>query len=106
LGGSSAATKSKDIAWPKLSFEELARLREMSFQVEALETELIATKSIRLMVEAEPDPIVRDAIAMQAYEKEPSCRTASRIKHYAIAVPNRNGYSARSRVGIHVDGIW
>jgi hypothetical protein len=41
----------------------------MPFWGEALGTEQIACKRIRQMVETEPDPIMRDAIAMHAYEE-------------------------------------
>lgn len=61
----------KDIVWPELSPDELARLREMPFWGEALETEQIATKRIRQMVETEPDP---------------SCAMRSRCRHTWRAV--------------------
>ena len=86
----------KDIVWPELSPDELARLRGMPFRGEALETELIASQRIRLMVEAQADQIVRDAIAMQAYEDSRHAELfASLIKHYAIAVPDLDGYTPR-----------
>ena len=86
----------KDIVWPELSPDELARLRGMPFRGEALETELIASQRIRLMVEAQADQIVRDAIAMQVYEESRHAELfASLIKHYAIAVPDLDGYTPR-----------
>ena len=46
------------------------------------------------MVEAEADQIVRDAIAMQAYEESRHAELfASLMKHYAIAVPDPVGYT-------------
>jgi len=68
----------------------------MPFWREALETELIATKRIRLMVEAESDRIVRDAIAMQAYEENRHAELfASLMRHYAIVLPDPDSYQPR-----------
>jgi hypothetical protein len=81
----------KDIVWPELSPDELARLRGMPFWREALETEQIATKRIRQMVEAEP---IRSC-AMQAYEESRHAELfASLMEHSAIAVPDLDGYPA------------
>jgi hypothetical protein len=86
----------KDLTWPELTRDELARVRGMPFWREALETELIATKRIRLMVEAEADPIVRDAIAMQAYEENRHAELfASLMRHYAIVLPDPDSYRPR-----------
>jgi hypothetical protein len=48
------------------------------------------------MVETEPDPIMRDAIAMQAYEESRHAELfASLMEHSAIAVPDLDGYTPR-----------
>jgi hypothetical protein len=69
LSGPFRSYEVKDIVWPELALDELARLHGMPFWGEALGTERIACKRIRQMVETEPDPIMRDAIAMHAYEE-------------------------------------
>lgn len=63
----------KHLTWPELTPDELARVRGMPFWREALETELTATKRIRLMVEAESDRARCDRNA--GIRGEPSCRT-------------------------------
>jgi hypothetical protein len=86
----------RDIVWPPLTAEELARLRGMPFWGEALETELIATKRIKLMVEFERDPVVREAIAMQAYEEARHASLfTSLMNNYGIPVPDADGYTPR-----------
>jgi hypothetical protein len=59
------------------------------------------------MVEAEPDPVVRDAIAMQAYEESGHAELfASLMKHYANrGAPTRMATPPRDpRRGIRADG--
>jgi hypothetical protein len=54
------------------------------------------TKRIRLIIEAESDPIVRDAIAMQAYEENRHAELfASLMRHYAIVLPDPDSYKPR-----------
>ncbi len=89
--------EAREIEWPELAADELARLRGMPFWGEALETERIATKRIRLMVEAERDPVVREAVAMQAYEENRHASLfTSLMEHYGIPVPEPDSYTARS----------
>jgi hypothetical protein len=89
--------EARDIVWPDLSADELERLRGMPFWKEALETEVIATRRIKSMVEAERDPVVREAIAMQAYEEgRHAALFTSLMNHYGIEVPpDLDGYTER-----------
>ncbi len=85
-----------DIRWPELEPDDLARLRAMPFWGEALETEWTASSRIRLMVEAEGDSMVRDAIAMQGYEEARHAELmTSMMQHYGIALPDPEGYKPR-----------
>lgn len=86
----------RDIAWPELTPDELARLRGMPFWNEALQTERIATRRIELMVEAERDPVVRDSVAMQAFEEgRHASLFTSLMEHYGIPVPDPDNYASR-----------
>jgi hypothetical protein len=52
----------KDIVFPELSPDELARMRGMPFfGARRSKPNRLPSKRIRQMVEAEPDPIMRDA---------------------------------------------
>jgi hypothetical protein len=86
----------RDIRWPELDPDDLARLRAMPFWTEALNTERTAAKRIRLMVEAEQDPLVREAIAVQAHEEERHAGIfESLMREYGIEVPEPEPYMAR-----------
>jgi rubrerythrin len=59
----------REIRWPKLDDQTLARLRAMPFWDEAVKTERVAGARVRLMAEVERDPMLREVIAMQAFEE-------------------------------------
>lgn len=85
-----------DIRWPELAGDDLTRLRTMPFWIEALNTERTAAKRIRLMVEAERDPLVREAVAVQAHEEERHAMTfQSLMEHYGIPVPDPDPFVSR-----------
>lgn len=85
-----------EIEWPELTSDELARLRGMPFWNEALQTERIATRRIKLMVEAERDPVVRDSVAMQAFEEgRHASLFTGLMEHYGIPVPDPDSYTPR-----------
>jgi hypothetical protein len=77
------------IAWPDLDTPSVERLRALPFWGEAIGSERTAAARVRAMADVEPDPIMREAIAMQAYEEE---RHAVLLKnlldHYGIAYPD------------------
>ncbi len=84
----------RDVRWPQLEAEDLSRVRAMPFWDEALNTERIATRRIRLMVDAERDAVVREAIAMQAHEEaRHAALFESLMRHYGIEVPEPAPYA-------------
>ncbi|MBL8670958.1 MAG: ferritin-like domain-containing protein [Alphaproteobacteria bacterium] len=58
------------IAWPRLTEPELARLRSLPFWDMAIETEGNASLRMQAMSESCSDPIIREAIALNAYEEK------------------------------------
>lgn len=58
------------IHWPVLDPAAQARLRALPFWGEAIGSERTAAARVRAMAEIEPDPLLREAIALQAYEEE------------------------------------
>jgi rubrerythrin len=78
----------RDIKWPELDEENLKRLRAMPFWDEAVKTERVAGMRVRLMAEVERDPMIREMIAMQAYEEtRHSGILESLMQHCGIEVP-------------------
>ncbi len=63
------AYEPRAIAWPDLDEPSLARVRGLPFWGEAVGSERTAAARVRAMAEAEPDPVLREPIAMQAYEE-------------------------------------
>jgi len=60
----------RDIRWPELDETDVQRLRAMPFWDEAVQSEATAAARVRAMADVEPDALLREAIAMQAYEEE------------------------------------
>src|SRR5207245_3297122 len=60
----------RDVRWPELDEAEVQRLRAMPFWDEAVQSEATAAARVRAMADVEPDALLREAIAMQAYEEE------------------------------------
>src|SRR6185369_4147991 len=60
----------EDLQWPDLAPAEVERLRNLPFWGEAIGSERTAAARVRAMADVETDPIMREAIAMQAYEEE------------------------------------
>src|SRR2546426_445422 len=86
----------RDLRWPELSDGDLQRLRGLPFWAEAVSSERPARARVHAMAEGERDPLLREAIAMQAYVE---CRHAalleSMLAHYGIAIPGGEGVRAR-----------
>src|SRR5581483_2526519 len=77
----------RDIDWPDLPDADVERLRAMPFWDEAVQSEATAAARVRAMAEVERDPVMREAIAMQAYEEERHADLlASLTSRYGIAV--------------------
>src|SRR5262249_56166980 len=60
----------EEMRWPALEADALERLRGLPFWGEAVGSERTAAARVRAMADVEPDPELREAIAMQAYEEE------------------------------------
>jgi len=66
------------LAWPSLNDEVLALLRGLPFWTHALQAEEDAGPMITACAALEPDPLVREALQLQAYEES---RHAGIIRH-------------------------
>jgi hypothetical protein len=79
----------REVEWPALEDEERQRLRALPFWHEAVDSERTAAARVAAMADAEPDSVLRDAIAMQAYEEARHADlVASLMRYYDIAVPD------------------
>ena len=77
-----------EIRWPALDASALTRLRALPFWGEAVVSERTAAARVRAMAAVEPDPMLREAIAMQAYEEERHAELLDRLlEHYTIPYP-------------------
>jgi hypothetical protein len=65
-----AAFEPETLPWPELDEVSLARLRAIPIWTMALEVEINAGKMLYGFAETEPDPLVRKALEMQAYEED------------------------------------
>ena len=59
----------EEIAWPELDDESLARLHALPVWDEAVRTEAATAVKVQTLGEREPDPLLREAIALQGYEE-------------------------------------
>ena len=55
--------------WPEVDAAALARLRAMPFWGEAISTERDVAKKVQALAPLEPDPLMREAIALQGFEE-------------------------------------
>jgi len=78
-----------ELQWPDLDDAAVARLRSLPFWGEAIGSERTAAARVRAMADAEPDPVLREAISMQAYEEERhAVLLENLLKHYGIPYPD------------------
>jgi hypothetical protein len=59
----------QDIVWPQLDEEGLARLRGLPVWDEAARTEAATAVKVQTLGDAEKDPVLKEAIALQGYEE-------------------------------------
>jgi len=79
----------QEIRWPDLDPPAVARLRSLPFWGEAVGSERTAAARVRAMADVETDPLLREAIAMQAYEEERHAVLLDNLlKHYDIPCPD------------------
>jgi hypothetical protein len=78
-----------ELRWPELDASAVARLRALPFWGVAIGSERTAAARVRAMADVEPDPVMREAIAMQAYEEERHARLLEQLlNHYDIPFPD------------------
>jgi len=86
----------RDLRWPELSDGDLQRLRALPFWAEAVSSERTAGARVHAMAEVERDPLLREAIAMQAYEESRhAALLESMLAHYGIPIPGGEGVRPR-----------
>ena len=77
-----------DVRWPDLGDDDLKRLRALPFWEEAVLSERTAGARVQAAADAEHDPVLREAIAMQAYEEQRhAALLESLLRRYGIPVP-------------------
>jgi len=77
--------KAAEISWPVLPQDALARLRSLPFWDLAVETEGQAAARIEALAKVEHDPLLREAIALQAFEESRhQCVLEAMLRHYDI----------------------
>lgn len=85
-----------DVEWPALEPDALARLRGLPFWGEAVGSERTAAVRVRAMADEERDPLLREAVAMQAFEEERHARLLDLLLgHYGIAYPDAQAEAPR-----------
>jgi hypothetical protein len=77
----------EDILWPGLEGETLARLRGLPVWNEAARTESATAVKVQALGQAEPDPLLREAISLQGYEESRHADVIRRLTaRYGIPV--------------------
>jgi len=78
-----------EVKWPELDPAARERLRSLPFWGEAIGSERTAAARVRAMANTERDPVLREAIAMQAYEEERHARLLEHLlAFYDIPSPD------------------
>jgi hypothetical protein len=85
-----------DLQWPELDRVSASRIRAMPFWNDALRAEQIAADRARRMAEAETDHVVREALALLAYEKGRAAGLIeSLMQRYGIKIQRFRGERRR-----------
>jgi len=87
--------------WPEVDAAALGRLRAMPFWGEAISTERDVAKKVQALAPLEPDPLMREAIALQGFEEgRHGALLDEMLRRYDIPMP---------RVSVdpqHGDPVW
>lgn len=76
-----------DISWPEIDAESQARLASLPIWDEAVNTERQTARKVQRMGELEPDPLIREAIALQGFEEGRHAALLERLtRRYDIPV--------------------
>jgi len=79
----------EQLDWPELDDASLERLRGLPFWGEAVGSERTAAARVRSMADVESEPMLREAIALQAYEEERHARLLEiMLRRYQIPFPD------------------
>lgn len=79
------AYQPRDIVWPELGEEGLARLKSLPVWDEAVRTEAATAVKVQTLGETETDPILKEAIALQGYEEGRHAEIIALLtRHYGI----------------------
>jgi hypothetical protein len=77
--------RAEDIVWPALDEESLARLKALPVWDEAVHTEAATAVKVQTLGDVEPDPLLREAIALQGYEEGRHAEIIARLtRHYGV----------------------
>jgi hypothetical protein len=87
--------------WPEVDAAALARLRAMPFWGEAISTERDVAKKVQALAPLEPDPLMREAIALQGFEEGRHAALLNEmLRRYDIPMPRLNDDPQRG------DPLW
>jgi hypothetical protein len=79
----------RDIQWPTLDASDVERLRLLPVWQDAVHSERTAAIRVRAMADVERDPLVREAIALQAYEEgRHAALVETLLAQYGIPIPD------------------
>jgi len=93
-----------DLTWPELGEEQIALLRGLPFWSHALQFESDAGPMIRSVIEVEPDPLIREALSLQAYEEERHARlVAHMIDLYGLPAEEAHVEATRDPIREFID---
>ncbi|MBM4270023.1 MAG: ferritin-like domain-containing protein [Deltaproteobacteria bacterium] len=83
------AYEPQDLAWPELSNEHVEMLRALPVWSEALRDESGAGHFLALFADRVEDPLLREAIALQAFEESRHARVIRfMLEHYGVVIPS------------------
>jgi hypothetical protein len=78
--------RAQDIVWPEMDAESLARLKALPVWDEAARTEAATAVKVQTLGDAETDPVLKEAIALQGYEEGRHAEIIALLtKHYGIS---------------------
>ncbi len=90
----------KHLAFPELDDASRTRLLSLPIWDEAVNTERETAAKVRRMVDAEPDGLIREAIALQAFEEDRHAKLLDLLtERYGIPVTRRDDVVERTHPG-------